>query len=160
MVYHWRSPLYDLDQLAPALKGVTLLASYTYTQAIQKAGTFVGQDLPFYSRNIASIGARYQRAQWTFNGDVNYQSKQRSPGTGATYITNESADGKLGDIPSVVTANVRAAYDFGKTNNNVKLAFGVKNLFDRRYFTRSADNNGGKFVGEPRTVFVQATYAY
>jgi len=31
----------------------------------------------------------------------------------------------------------------------------VKNLLDRRYFTRSTDNNGGKFVGQPRTVYVQ-----
>jgi len=34
---------------------------------------------------------------------------------------------------------------------------GVKNLFDRRYFTRSTDNNDGLYVGMPRTYFVQAS---
>ena len=33
----------------------------------------------------------------------------------------------------------------------------MKNLFDQRYFTRSNDNNFGKYVGEPRTFFVQGS---
>jgi Fe(3+) dicitrate transport protein len=36
----------------------------------------------------------------------------------------------------------------------------VKNLFDQRYFTRSNDNNFGKYVGEPRTFFVQGSIAF
>jgi Fe(3+) dicitrate transport protein len=44
--------------------------------------------------------------------------------------------------------------------NNLKLAVGVKNLFDRRYYTRSTDNNGGKFVGQPRTIYMQASMAF
>ena len=34
---------------------------------------------------------------------------------------------------------------------------GVKNLLDRRYYTRSTDNNGGLYVGQPRTFFMQAS---
>ena len=55
---------------------------------------------------------------------------------------------------------LRAGYDFGRDMNNLKLAVGVKNLFDRRYFTRSTDNNGGKFVGQPRTIYMQASMAF
>jgi len=36
----------------------------------------------------------------------------------------------------------------------------VKNLFDNEYFTRSTDNNGGKFAGQPRTFFMNASVAF
>ena len=138
-------------------------ATYTYTQAIQKAGAFAGRDLPFYSRQVATLGARYERGPWTFNADVYAQSKQRSPGspdTNARYVTLEDSTGRLGNIPGYAVMNVRAGYDFGPTMRNLKLAVGVKNLFDRRYFNRSVDNNGGKYVGQPRTVYLQASVAY
>ncbi|EHP41689.1 outer membrane receptor for Fe(III)-dicitrate FecA [Cupriavidus basilensis OR16] len=38
--------------------------------------------------------------------------------------------------------------------------YGPQNLFDRRHFTRSTDNNAGKYVGMPRTFYVQASLAY
>ncbi|WP_208513051.1 TonB-dependent siderophore receptor [Variovorax paradoxus] len=154
---------YELGDLSPALKGLSVSATYTYTQAIQKAGTFAGRDLPFYSRQVATLGARYERGPWTFNADVYAQSKQRSPGspdTNARYVTLEDSTGRLGNIPGYAVMNVRAGYDFGPTMRNLKLAVGVKNLFDRRYFNRSVDNNGGKYVGQPRTVYLQASVAY
>jgi Fe(3+) dicitrate transport protein len=97
------------------------------------------------------------------NADVFAQSKQRSPGSpeaGAQYVTQEDASGRLGDIPGYGTVNLRAGYDFGPQLSNLKLAVGVKNLFDRRYYTRSVDNNGGKYVGQPRTLYVQASVAF
>ena len=154
---------YELGDLSPALKGLSVSATYTYTQAIQKAGAFAGRDLPFYSRQVATLGARYERGPWTFNADVYAQSKQRSPGspdTNARYVTLEDSTGRLGNIPGYAVMNLRAGYDFGPTMRNLKLAVGVKNLFDRRYFNRSVDNNGGKYVGQPRTVYLQASVAY
>ncbi|MCW3478551.1 TonB-dependent receptor [Neisseriaceae bacterium JH1-16] len=38
---------------------------------------------------------------------------------------------------------------------NLRLAAGVKNVFNHEYFTRSPDNNSGMYVGMPRTFFVQ-----
>jgi Fe(3+) dicitrate transport protein len=112
---------------------------------------------------VASLGARYERGPWTFNADVYAQSKQRSPGSpddGARYVTIEDSTGRLGNIPGYATMNLRAAYDFGKNMSNLKVAVGIKNLFDRRYFNRSVDNNGGKYVGQPRTVYLQASVAF
>lgn len=43
---------------------------------------------------------------------------------------------------------------------NLKVAAGVKNLFDKQYFTRSSDNNAGLYVGEPRTFYVQASVGF
>ncbi len=154
---------YDLGDLSASLKGFSVSGTYTYTQAISKAGNFAGRDLPFYSRQVATLGARYERGPWTVNADLYAQSKQRSPGSpedGTKYITTEDATGRLGNIPGYTTVNLRAAYDFGPSMRNLKLAVGVKNLFDRRYFNRSVDNNGGKYVGQPRTLYVQASVAF
>jgi Fe(3+) dicitrate transport protein len=154
---------YDLSDLNAALQGLSVSATYTYTQAIAKAGQFEGRDLPLYSRHVATLGARYAVRQWTFNADVYLQSKQHSPGSpnpGASYITQEDANGRWGDIPGYATLGLRAQYDFGHEMHDLKIALGVKNLFDRRYYTRSTDNSGGKFVGMPQTVYLQASAAF
>lgn len=154
---------YDLGSLAPVLDGLSLSATYTYTEATYQAGPFNGRDLPFYSRHVGSVGARYQYEDWVFNADVFAQSKQHSPGTaaeGATYVTDEDPTGRLGDIPGYATVNLRIAYQPQDNKNAPVLAFGVKNLFDKEYFTRSTDNNGGKFVGQPRTFFVNASVTF
>ncbi len=64
------------------------------------------------------------------------------------------------NIPGFATVGLRAGYDFGKSLSNLRVAVGVKNLFDRRYYTRSTDNNGGKYVGMPRTLYVQGTLPF
>jgi len=151
---------YDLGDLSPSLRGLSVYATYTYTQALSRAGHFAGRDLPLYSRQVGALGARYAVKNWTFNADVYMQSKQRSPGSGDTYITEEDETGRYGDIPGYALVGLRAGYDFGPRFHDMKLALGVKNLFDRRYYTRSTDNNGGKFVGQPRTVYLQASVAF
>ena len=151
---------YDFGKLAPALYGLSAYATYTYTSATFDKGNFAGMDLPFYSRHTGTLGLRYTRDRWMFNVDTFAQSKQHSPGdpTKTTvYQTQESADGSLGDIPGYALLNLRAGYDFGK---HAKIAVGIKNVFDRRYFTRSVDQNLGKYVGTPRTFYVQATLSY
>lgn len=154
---------YDMSDLSESLRGLSVYATYTYTQAVSRAGVFQGRDLPLYSRQVASLGARYAVNQWTFNADVYMQSKQHSPGSpnpGAKYVSDEDESGRLGDIPGYATVAVRAEYDFGHEMNDLKIAFGIKNLFDRRYYTRSTDNSGGKFVGMPRTAYLQASVAF
>ena len=151
---------YDFSKIAPTLAGLSAYATYTYTSATFNQGNFSGRDLPFYSRHVGTVGMRYERNRWSLNVDAFAQSKQRSPGdpsTSTVYQTAESANGALGDIPGYMLTNIRAGYDFGK---NAKIAVGIKNLFDRRYFTRSNDQNFGKYVGMPRTFYVQATLSY
>jgi Fe(3+) dicitrate transport protein len=154
---------YDLSEISPILEGLSVYANYTYTEATFQAGEFKGRDLPFYSRHFGTLGARYQYRDWAFNADILAQSKQRSPGNpdpGASYVTDESANGRLGDIPGYAIFNVRAAYQPQGLRYSPKVGFGVKNLFDKTYFTRSSDNNGGKFVGQPRTFFVNTSVAF
>lgn len=115
----------------------------------QPGGPFAGRDLPLYARHTAGLSARYAVDRWTFNAELNAQSKQRSPGTPGTsgkpnpYVTQEDANGNLGDIPGFAILGLRTSYQASKELNNLRLTVGVKNVFDRRYFTRSTDNNGG-----------------
>lgn len=161
---------YDLAALDPRLDGLTANAGFTYTRATNEGDIpgFKGRDLPFYSRQVATLGLRYDINRWTYNLDAFAQSRQHAPGTGinadgsfsGNYITEGTADGQYGDMPGYVTWNVRGGYDFGSQLSNLKVGAGVKNLFDRQYFTRSSDNNSGIYVGVPRTFFVQASVGF
>lgn len=161
---------YDLAALDPRLSGLTANAGFTYTRATNEGDIpgFKGRDLPFYSRQVATLGLRYDINRWTYNLDAFAQSKQHAPGTGINadgsfsgdYITEGTADGQFGDMPGYVTWNVRGGYDFGSQLSNLKLGAGVKNLFDHQYYTRSSDNNSGIYVGQPRTFFVQASVGF
>ncbi|CAM3889428.1 Fe(3+) dicitrate transport protein FecA [Pseudomonas reidholzensis] len=161
---------YDLAALDPRLQGLSANAGFTYTRATYEGEIpgFKGRDLPFYSRQVVTAGLRYQIDRWTWNLDAYAQSKQRAPGTGINtdgsfngeYITEPSADGQYGDIPGYVTWHARGGYEFGPQMSNLKLAAGVKNLFDKQYYTRSSDNNSGLYLGEPRTFYVQASVGF
>lgn len=154
---------YDLSELSHTLDGASVYSSYTYTKATSVNGEFAGKDLPFYSRQVFTVGTRYEVGNWVWNVDGFAQSKQRSPGSadsGNGYITDESADGQYGDIMGYMTWNARGQYDFGPRWSHLTVGAGIKNLFDERYFTRSTDNNSGKYVGEPRTYFMQASIKF
>ncbi|MNF48527.1 Fe(3+) dicitrate transport protein FecA precursor [compost metagenome] len=161
---------YDLAALNPLLQGLSANAAFTYTRATYEGDIpgFKGRDLPFYSRQVLNAGLRYEIDRWTWNLDAFAQSKQRAPGTGMNadgsfngdYITEPSADGQFGDIPGYVTWAARGGYDFGPQLANLKLGAGVKNIFDKQYYTRSSDNNAGIYVGEPRTFYVQASVGF
>ncbi len=148
---------YDFENLADALKGLKVYSNYTFTKAVSKAGKFDGKDLPFYSRHVGNVGLGYTVNQWTVNADMFAQSKQHAPGSTNVYQTQETADGRIGDMPGYSTFAVRTGYDFGKDFYGLKVAGGVKNVFDKEYFTRSSDATGGKYAGQPRTFYLQTS---
>lgn len=148
------------------LQGLKVYSNYTFTKAVAEAGEFEGKDLPFYSRHTANVGLGYKVNQWSVNADMFAQSKQHSPNDpdknlpAGYYQTHETADGKYGDIPGYSTFAVRTAYDFGEQFHGLKIAGGVKNVFDKQYFTRSTDSTGGKYVGQPRTFYLQTSFDF
>ncbi|MBJ9952252.1 MULTISPECIES: TonB-dependent siderophore receptor [unclassified Acinetobacter] len=148
---------YDFGHLNEMLQGLKIYSNYTFTKALSKAGKFEGKDLPYYSRHVGNLGLGYAFEKWSVNLDMFAQSKQHAPGSGNIYQTIESADGRIGDIPGYSTFAVRTGYDFGQDFYGLKVAGGIKNLFDQEYFTRSSDSTGGKYVGQPRTFYLQTS---
>lgn len=146
---------YDFDK-ASLLAGLNLYANYTYVRAIQKSGDFDGKDVPFYSRQTATWGGRYTRQNWALNVFATVQSSQYAD---TANTVQESADATNGRVPGFSVWNAQVNYKIpGRKGSD--LAFGINNLFDRRYYSRNVDTNGGRMVGAPRMVYIQARLAY
>jgi len=150
---------YALDGLSPALAGFDVHASYAFIDAtIREDGPNKGNQVPFSSRHKGNLGVGYTDGPWQLNLDGSFQSSQYADNANTH---TESADGSTGRIPGYMLVSTRAGYDFGPQLSNLKLAVGVKNLFNREYYTRSFDdNNKGKYVGEPRTLYVQTSVEF
>ncbi|MFK3774734.1 TonB-dependent Fe(3+) dicitrate receptor FecA [Pseudomonas sp. NPDC089406] len=150
---------YALDGLSPALAGFDVHASYAFVDAtIREDGPNKGNQVPFSSRHKGALGVGYTEGPWQLNLDSSFQSSQYADNANTG---TESADGSTGRIPGYMLVSTRAGYDFGPQLSNLKVAVGVKNLFNREYYTRSFDdNNKGKYVGEPRTLYVQTSVEF
>lgn len=139
-----------------ALAGLELYANYTWTKAIQQSGDNRGLDVPFYSRDTDSIGARYALAGWTFNVSSTHQSGQFSD---AANTWAESADARVGRVPGVRLWNAQVAWQVPGLGDS-EIALGVNNLADKRWYTRNVDGNAGRMVAAPRTFYVQGCYRF
>ncbi|MEA3237199.1 TonB-dependent siderophore receptor [Pseudomonas mosselii] len=150
---------YALDGLSPVLAGFDVHAGYAFVDAtIREDGPNKGNQVPFSSRHKGTLGIGYTEGPWQLNLDSSFQSSQYADNANTG---SESADGSTGRIPGYMLVSTRAGYDFGPQLSNLKVAVGVKNLFNREYYTRSFDdNNKGKYVGEPRTLYVQTSVAF
>ena len=150
---------YALDGLSPVLAGFDVYASYAYVDAtIREDGPNKGNRVPFSSKNKGSLGVGYTEGPWKANLDSTFQSNQYADNANTRA---ESADGSTGLIPGYMLFNSRVAYDFGQQLSDLNVAVGVKNIFNHSYYTRSFDdNNKGKYVGEPRTLYLQTSVAF
>jgi Fe(3+) dicitrate transport protein len=146
---------YDFDKAGP-LGGLNVYANYTYVKAIQKSGEFEGNDVPFYARQTGTLGGRYSVNDWSLNVFTTAQSGQYSD---TANTRAESADAINGRVPGFSIWNAQLAYKIPNRKGS-DLIFGVTNLFDRRYYTRNTDTNGGRMVGAPQMVYVQARLQY
>ncbi|WP_137171712.1 TonB-dependent receptor [Massilia sp. HP4] len=145
----------DLDKSGP-LAGLNLYANYTYVRALQKSGEFEGGDVPFYSRQTGTLGARYTRGAWALGLSATAQGKHY---TDTANTVPETANAALGRVPGFGVLNAQLSYRMaGRKGPDFQL--GVNNLADRRYYTRNTDTNGGRMVGAPRMLYVQLRLAY
>lgn len=149
---------YDLGALSPTLENVSVYASYAYVNAkIVERGDTYGNQVPFSPKQKGTLGIDYKPGNWTLNLNSNFQSNQFSDNANTVQ---ESSDGSIGRIPGFMLWGARAEYDFGPQMGNLHMAFGVKNLFDQAYFTRSDDNNKGIYAGQPRTFYMQGSLKF
>ncbi|MYM67459.1 TonB-dependent siderophore receptor [Pseudoduganella sp. FT55W] len=136
-----------------ALAGLNVYANYTYTKAIQESGATAGLDVPFYSRNTDTVGARYRVGAWTANLSSTHQAKQYSD---TANTVAEAANGVVGLIPGFRTWNAQLSWK----QKAYEVAAGVNNLSDKRYYTRNVDGNAGRMAAAPRTAYLQLRVAY
>lgn len=146
---------YSFDK-SGALGGLNVYANYTYTRALQDSGANAGRDVPFYSRNTDTIGARYQLGNWAFNLSSTHQSAQFSDNANTVA---ESANAAIGQIPGFRLWNAQVSWKMAALKG-ADIDVGVNNLTDERYYTRNIDGNAGRMVGAPRTVYVQGRVAF
>lgn len=145
-----------------ALAGLNLYANYTYLRAtLDNDDATDGNDLPFYSRNTDTIGARYKTGPWTFNVSSTHQSRQYADEQN-TVAENENANN--GVIPGYRVLNAQVGWK-AQGKKGFDILAGINNLTDRRYYTRiysskPTNTSGGRLVGAPRTIFVQGRYSF
>ncbi|MFS2136982.1 TonB-dependent receptor family protein [Duganella sp. Dugasp56] len=146
---------YGFDE-AGALAGLNVYANYTYTKAVQDSGTTAGLDVPFYSRNTDTVGARYRVGAWTANLSSTHQSKQYSD---TANTVAEAANASVGQIPGFRLWNAQLGWKLpGKPG--YELMAGINNITDKRYYTRNVDGNAGRMVGAPRMAYLQLRASY
>ncbi len=147
---------YTFDD-ASSLAGLNVYANYTYMHAtLENDGADDGNDLPFYSRNTDTIGARYKTGPWTLNLSSTHQSRQYAD---EENTVAESAKGNNGVVPGYRVLNAQVGWKVPNQKGFDILA-GINNLTDKQYYTRITGSNGGRLVGAPRTIYVQGRYAF
>jgi Fe(3+) dicitrate transport protein len=139
-----------------ALAGLNVFANYTHTRALQESGDTAGKEVPFYSRDTDTVGARYVLGAWAFNLSSTHQSSQFSDNTNAWA---ETVNGGAGLVPGYRLWNAQVGWKL-PTATAIDVQLGVNNLADKRYYTRNVDGNAGRMVGAPRTTWVQARVAF
>lgn len=137
--------------------GLNVYANYTYTKAtLQNGGATDGNDLPFYSRNTDTIGARYKTGPWTLNLSSTHQSSQFADDANTVA---ENTSGSLGKVPAYRVFNAQVSWKVPEQKGFDILA-GINNLTDKQYYTRITGGSGGRMIGAPRTVYIQGRYAF
>ena len=146
---------YSFDKTG-LLAGLNVFANYSHTRAIQKSGATAGLDLPFYSRDVDTVGARYGLGAWGFNLSSTHQSAQFSDNANTEA---ETANAGVGRIPGFRLWNAQVSWKMPGAKS-VDILVGVNNIVDKRYYTRNIDGNLGRMVGPPRTTYVQGRLAF
>ncbi|SHN33959.1 TonB-dependent siderophore receptor [Rhizobacter sp. OV335] len=139
-----------------ALAGLNVFANYTHTRALQESGDTAGNEVPFYSRDTDTVGARYRLAAWSFNLSSTHQSSQFSDNANGWA---ETVNGGAGLVPGYRLWNAQVGWKL-PTATAIDVQVGINNLADKRYYTRNVDGNLGRMVGAPRTTYVQARVAF
>ena len=146
---------YSFDE-ASALAGLNVYANYTYTKAIQDSGATAGLDVPFYSRNTDTVGARYRVGAWTANLSSTHQTKQYSD---TANTVAEAAAGNVGLVPGFRLWNAQLGWKV-KGKPGYEVMAGINNIADKRYYTRNVDGNAGRMVVAPRLAYLQLRMSY
>lgn len=146
---------YSFDK-GGSLAGLNLFANYTHTRATLQSGDNIGNDVPFYSRDTDTLGARYTLGRWAFNLSSTHQSRQFADNANTVA---ENAAGDNGVIPGFRVWNAQLTWK-PPGLQGLEIVAGANNFTDKQYFTRTTDGNRGKLGGAPRLTYLQGRYAF
>lgn len=149
-----RSRGLELDvagQLSSRWSGI---ASYAYTDAkTTQDPLFAGNRLWNVARQTASVSAVYDA------GNL-FGAGQLRVGAGARYVGRRPGDSaNTFELPSYAVADAFATYDTRIGAQKVKFQLNVKNLFDRTYYTSSA-NTYFISMGDVRQVSLLTSFEF
>ncbi|MFQ5657869.1 MAG: TonB-dependent receptor family protein, partial [Candidatus Methylomirabilales bacterium] len=135
--------------------GFSANAAATFLDAEFRGGPTSGNDLPMAPEITASWAFRYEQptkiGKASAQLDGIFVDDQFSD---AANTVPESADGKVGELPSYDVWNLRLGLDAIKLPlGSLKLFVGVNNLFDREYRVRRQNFFDGIFPGATRTFY-------
>lgn len=140
------------------LRGLSLTANYSYTEAKFREGSYggvdvTGNDIPLVPRHSANLGATWHlNSKTRLSTDAQYVGQQR--------LDNDQDNTFARQIPSYVLVNAGIFHDM----DNWRLALGVKNLFDEKYFSygiRSRTNSTfNAYPAAERTFFTSVEYRF
>lgn len=113
---------FEVNAMAAATKSLNLSVNAAWRKAQFSAGQYAGNDVALVAKKSLAL-----RADWTpvanhrLSGGLNYVGAQK-----VDFANKCSA-------PAYTTADARYAYDW----NNVELAVGITNLFDKKHYTQA-----------------------
>ncbi len=152
-----------LGEVWRGFSGWSVRANYTYTNATFEEGDVDGNDLSFYSNHVGSLGLNYQRDRWAFNLTTYAQSEQYVDDANTEddpYDPDHVRSGGLGRIPGYGYTSLRVNYALPEVGKGSSVSLGIKNLFDKAYYSRSNFSERGLYAGAPRAVYVETSLKF
>jgi iron complex outermembrane receptor protein len=142
-----RSQGMEFDLSGEPVKGLSIIASYAYIDAIvaQSTDYLIGGQLPNAAKHTASLWITYDwkladGSTLSFGGGGNYQSRR------FTHTPVSEADKII--MPGYFVADVMAAYE----RDHWRVALNLSNLADKRYYESSTGYGGAViYPGQPRS---------
>ncbi len=148
---------YDINQ------AINVYGNLAYTQAEFKEGDVKGNELPYYSNVVGNVGVELQQDKWRYNLDAYGQSSQHADNENTNELTVVNNTYYRGKLPGFVIWTARASYQISEGAKASKVSFGVKNLFNKDYYTLSGPDQpygAGISAGAPATAFVELDMAF
>lgn len=122
---------------------LTLKESLTYINAKNTSGVNDGKKIPFVPEYKATIGATYAFGILSAYVDVSLYGK--------------AVDSRFSKIDPYFITDIGASYTGVK---NLKLTAGVRNLFDKRYYTYSLASTNTYYPADGRSYFIEGRYTF
>ena len=143
--------------------GFSVYGNMAYTQAEFREGDLKGNELPYYSNWTGNLGMEYQSGRWTWNLDSYSQSSQFADNENTRDLTVNNNTYYRGKLPGFSIWNTRVSYQMTEGRNASSIAFGVKNLFNKDYYTLSGPDQpygAGISAGAPATAYMEVDVAF